>query len=927
MPPHRAVAIALLASPLALLLNGHGSAAPDGGVVLDPVLLDIEFDLRHTHAVAAGPEGLSSAWVELTTSDDGPVLEFETTVEDPEGPLSIVVEDDRSYVMTARAHFIVDAPDLSEYAYLEIDRSASLSVHSGAVSPVDATELYQEFGRIMGTVALDDDSAARSILSHVNICAVGSNGGSQTAFRGCHRTPTNTNWSDVDAAFDVRMVPDVGAGVDGLIELTGYAYVLVPLAYDPEGNPTSYVSRVYSIAPQYPTFVGADEDNVQFGNLEVRATLDEDYPRGAEVLGDISAMSHIGYQPAMGNGQSLGGFYRQRLRGSVPGIPSSSYASPYIMDEDGAFSITNRILGENVLYSQHWWSDPEGITPDRYLRRPDRPVVFVQAGPAPVADFASPIVEIAGQIDLVGFYDEVSDFAQLTVEATSAVGSGLSRTDLDPASAISGAFALPVVEGDWTIHRVRAEREEADVINSYYEVIDPSLEMVSIGSVTAISEPVELAEPYSLDLYPAAVVFDISTLGEAIAGDYSFGEGYIIGRECGVSPVDSHEALYAVTADTSRQATKTTRFLAPNGCYVFDATIESFYDQGMDGIPDNDVRTVSQWSEVQVVVEGQSCETLCSFLDDAVDLFFPTGGDLPIVVTETAVGPDFGNFGISDLDPLGGIVYYNIEIDGDPIFPEGEEVEICITYDDSSLEINENLLRLYHYDPGPPNCQGGGVHRSQGWCELDEQTLNVAENSVCALTRSFSPFVILPMADDDGDYVSDTVDNCLGVANPSQADSDLDGLGDSCDEVNDGGGLPPGGGDGTCPGDAGGPDTDGDGIVDACDDDDDDDGVDDDADNCPLICNPEQADDDGDGAGNECDADVDGDGIDDGADNCPMSWNPSQKDTNGDNEGDACDVDDDGDGVLDGTDNCPLVANGGQNDFDGDGIGDACEAA
>lgn len=143
--------------------------------------------------------------------------------------------------------------------------------------------------------------------------------------------------------------------------------------------------------------------------------------------------------------------------------------------------------------------------------------------------------------------------------------------------------------------------------------------------------------------------------------------------------------------------------------------------------------------------------------------------------------------------------------------------------------------------------------------------------------------------DTDGDGVANTADNCPGIANANQLDTDGDGTGDACDS------------------------------------DDDQDTVADGADNCPLVSNPDQLDTDGDGAGNVCDGDDDNDTFADGTDNCPLDSNPDQLDTDMDGAGDACDTDDDDDGVDDGSDNCPLEANPDQADSDGDGIGDVCD--
>lgn len=145
--------------------------------------------------------------------------------------------------------------------------------------------------------------------------------------------------------------------------------------------------------------------------------------------------------------------------------------------------------------------------------------------------------------------------------------------------------------------------------------------------------------------------------------------------------------------------------------------------------------------------------------------------------------------------------------------------------------------------------------------------------------------------DSDGDGINDSVDNCPFVANTAQTDTDLDGIGD------------------------------------VCDDDDDNDGILDVNDNCPLTANADQTDTDGDGIGDACDSvtDTDSDGVPDTIDNCPSTSNADQADADGDGIGDVCDTDRDGDGVNNSSDNCPDNANVLQVDTDGDGVGDVCD--
>lgn len=166
--------------------------------------------------------------------------------------------------------------------------------------------------------------------------------------------------------------------------------------------------------------------------------------------------------------------------------------------------------------------------------------------------------------------------------------------------------------------------------------------------------------------------------------------------------------------------------------------------------------------------------------------------------------------------------------------------------------------------------------------------------------------------DSDGDGTPNVSDNCPGLANPTQADFNRNGIGDACDDSDVSAGVAAA-----------------DGVMDAVD-------------NCPLVANANQLDSNGDGVGDACSTDYDGDGVADvavgptAADNCPAVVNADQLDTDSDGIGDACDAptiaDTDGDGVANAAvgstaaDNCPAVYNPNQQDTDDNNVGDVCDA-
>ena len=133
---------------------------------------------------------------------------------------------------------------------------------------------------------------------------------------------------------------------------------------------------------------------------------------------------------------------------------------------------------------------------------------------------------------------------------------------------------------------------------------------------------------------------------------------------------------------------------------------------------------------------------------------------------------------------------------------------------------------------------------------------------------------LLEENDEDSDWIINSSDNCINIANPEQEDSDKDYIWDVCD-------------------------------------------------NCINIQNRDQLDFNENWIWDICE-DSDWDWIDWIIDNCINISNSDQKDTDNDWIWDMCE-DDDRDDIKSQNDNCPYIYNPEQNDIDKDGVWDKCD--
>ena len=164
---------------------------------------------------------------------------------------------------------------------------------------------------------------------------------------------------------------------------------------------------------------------------------------------------------------------------------------------------------------------------------------------------------------------------------------------------------------------------------------------------------------------------------------------------------------------------------------------------------------------------------------------------------------------------------------------DGDGVGNNADTDDDNDGVDDNLDAFPLYSSEAFDNDGDGVGDN---ADTDDDNDGVSDQ------EDAFPFDGGASNDTDADGVADAYDNCMTVFNPSQADSDMDGIGTECDADESTGNS----GNNTGGNNTGGNntmlDTDSDGIEDAID-------------NCQFVANLDQADADGDGIGTACDDD------------------------------------------------------------------------
>jgi len=270
--------------------------------------------------------------------------------------------------------------------------------------------------------------------------------------------------------------------------------------------------------------------------------------------------------------------------------------------------------------------------------------------------------------------------------------------------------------------------------------------------------------------------------------------------------------VFKLTSDFSETASYSME--SPDPAVSFVALDSSEPDPGAldadgDGVLDGDDNCPDVANPDQANFDGDGLGDACDSCP--VDFNNDSDGDGSCDSADLCIGDDASGDAdadglCNDLDPCLGAS--NSDSDGDGICDDGD---LCIGNDASG------------------NTDGDAFCNDVDQCDGDDTSGDTDFDLVC---DDLDVCDLDAENDADLDGFCEVDDNCDLIYNPSQSDTDADGLGDACDS-----------------------DSDNDGIAD-------------DADNCPLHANEDQSDFDDDGYGDVCDLDADADGAPDAADSC-----------------------------------------------------------